>query len=139
MKTRCLKRNHSNYYLYGARGIKIHKPWLKSFEAFIRDVGPAPSQTHTIDRIDPNGHYVPGNVRWATRREQMENRRDNHHVSVRGKKLCLAKAAREGGISPNTVHYRINHGWSEEDALTIPVAQKYRRKVAGPSTGRTLR
>lgn len=128
MKSRCLNQKNTNFYLYGGRGIRVHQPWIGSFEQFLSDVGLAPSRFHTLDRKDPNGNYEPGNVRWATRQEQMENKRGNHRLTLNGVQICLAKAARERGISPSTVHYRLSHGWSEAEALAVPVETKYRRK-----------
>jgi hypothetical protein len=76
MKSRCLNPNTDNYPRWGGRGIKIHEPWIHDFTAFLRDVGPRPSPLHSLDRWpNPNGNYEPGNVRWATKLEQTENRR----------------------------------------------------------------
>jgi hypothetical protein len=75
MKDRCLNPNHAAYHNYGGRGIKICPEWQHSFAAFLRDVGPRPSPDLSIDRIDNDGNYEPGNVRWATRSEQTRNQR----------------------------------------------------------------
>lgn len=75
MKDRCLNPRSSNYPLWGGRGIKIHQPWVEDFMAFYQDVGPRPSPRHSLDRVDNDGHYEPGNVRWASRLQQTRNRR----------------------------------------------------------------
>lgn len=74
MKRRCKSPKHPDYAYYGGRGIKVCSEWEK-FSNFIRDMGPAPSKTHSLDRIDNNGNYEPKNCKWATKEEQTRNRR----------------------------------------------------------------
>lgn len=73
--SRCTNQGCTNYKNYGARGITVCNEWRHSFEAFLRDIGRAPAERYSIDRIDVNGNYEPGNVRWATKLEQDYNRR----------------------------------------------------------------
>jgi hypothetical protein len=75
MKQRCLDNNASNYPRYGGRGIKVCAEWL-TFANFYADMGQRPDGL-TLDRIDNDGNYAPGNVRWATASEQRANRRDS--------------------------------------------------------------
>lgn len=76
MKIRC-KYSHDSrkWSYYGGRGITVCSRWLNSFEAFLEDVGPKPTPEHSLDRINVNGNYEPGNVRWATPKEQANNKR----------------------------------------------------------------
>ena len=77
MKTRCSNPNSDYYERYGGRGIKVCPEWENSFEQFLKDMGPAPSNKHSIDRIDVNGDYTKDNCRWATNEEQSQNNSRN--------------------------------------------------------------
>lgn len=82
MKQRCLNPNHHKYGIYGARGIKVHEPWLL-YANFLADMGERPAGL-TLDRIDVDGHYEPGNCRWTTRSVQQINRRGSGASKYRG-------------------------------------------------------
>ena len=75
MKNRCYNSNSKDFNHYGGRGIKVCDEWLHDFCKFYEYVGPRPSSKHSLDRIKVNGNYEPGNVRWATQKQQIHNRR----------------------------------------------------------------
>lgn len=75
MKARCENPRCPRFKDYGGRGISICKRWSDSFKAFRDDMGPRPSAEHSIDRVNNDGNYEPGNCRWATRRQQQQNTR----------------------------------------------------------------
>lgn len=82
MKTRCSNPRRAVWKHYGGRGIAVCPEWRVSFAQFFADMGPKPSPAHSIDRINPNGHYEPCNCRWATQAEQMRNLR--RHAALNG-------------------------------------------------------
>lgn len=114
MKQRCLNEKKKHYCEYGGRGITIHPDWIESFEAFFNYIGPRPSEQHTLDRIDNNGNYEPGNVRWVTMNEQNRNRRDTLAITFRGAVMCGAEFARICGVCRTAVYRKLNRGWDAE-------------------------
>jgi len=128
---RCEDVNCTTYRYYGGRGIKICDTWRNDFLAFYNHVGPRPSKKHSIDRIDNNKGYEPGNVRWATRTDQTNNSRKNKFYPFRGKYLTIRQAIEESNssLSYSSVKNRMLNGWSLEDALAKPLRQgNYKRK-----------
>lgn len=95
----------------------MHEEWRRDFAAFLRDVGPRPSEAHSIDRIDNQGNYEPGNVRWATDAEQRRNTRRNRHLAICGVSMCLADWIAEAGISRWKLTDRLDRGASEGDLV----------------------
>lgn len=125
MLARCEDPEHPAYKSYGERGIHVCEPWRQSFDAFIRDVGPRPSSDHTLDRIDNEKGYCPDNVRWATQKEQGNNRRTNRRVTFQGRTQTVTQWAEE--LFPENVgriKTRFAKGWDTERALTTPVRPK---------------
>jgi len=118
MKDRCRNPHSPDYPRYGGRGVHICERWL-DFAAFLEDMGERPSCT-TLDRIDNNGDYEPCNCRWATKKEQGRNRRNNRTLTHDGETLCLSEWAERLNVVPNTIKCRLASGWSIDDAVTVP-------------------
>lgn len=89
IKQRCLNTKSQQYPLYGGRGITVCQEWADSFDAFRLHVGERPSSAHSIDRVDNSRGYEPGNVRWATKSEQLHNQRDRKRVLKKTDALLL--------------------------------------------------
>lgn len=127
IKRRCCDPGNCGYSRYGARGIKICDKWINDFPAFFADMGPRPSKKHSIDRIDNEGHYEPGNCRWATSAEQGRNKRNTTFFEFNGKKQTLPEWSRELRISHSTLIHRIyDFGWTPEKAFTTRPNQLFR-------------
>lgn len=118
MRARCQCPTNKRYAYYGGRGIKICPEW-DDFAQFRADVGAKPSDGHELDRIDTDGDYHPSNVRWATKKVQLQNRRVVVHVTIDGVKRPLSEWARQFGIDPKLAWQRyIKRGWDIRRALT---------------------
>lgn len=122
MRRRCVNTKHPAFKWYGARGIAVCEQW-QDFARFLADMGECP-QGLTLDRIDNNGDYRPGNCRWATRQQQTENQRNNRYLSFCGESKTVAAWARTVGVGVTTLRERLRAGWSIEDAISRPVRTK---------------
>lgn len=121
IRQRCNNPSHKNWSVYGGVGITICARW-NSFENFIEDMGIAPSDTHTIDRINGTLGYSKENCRWATRLEQSRNIKSNKLLTFNGQTKPVSEWAEELNISKYALYQRLDRlGWSVEDALKIPV------------------
>lgn len=127
MISRCQKPKTKMFEAYGGRGIKVCERW-QNFDNFCADMGPRPSPELQMDRIDNNGNYEPGNVRWATRAQQSRNRRSNINLTFAGRTMCTKDWANEVGIQQPVILGRLRRGWSVEKALTT---KAIRRAYAG--------
>lgn len=127
MLLRCNDPNNRAYPDYGGRGIKVCKDW-HTLERFVEQLPEGYFPGAEMDRIDNDGHYEPGNIRWVTRQINTTNRRTRVNLTLGDKTQSLTEWAEETGISVSVVWSRLNEqGWSVERALTTPPMDKYER------------
>lgn len=115
MRSRCNNPKVDHYHRYGGRGIKVCARW-DDFSLFKEDMGDAPGLGYSLDRFpNADGDYEPGNVRWATKEQQANNRSNNHLILLPdGRRMSVSLAAREMGISFFVLRGRLRMGWSED-------------------------
>lgn len=116
IKERCLNKKSTFYLNYGGRSIKLCKRW-HSFENFKEDMGDRPYPTATIDRIDNNGNYEPLNCRWATMKQQANNKRNNVILEFNGISKNISQWAEYLGLKRGTLNSRIIRKWELRHAL----------------------
>lgn len=125
MRNRCYQKNTKYYSNYGGRGIVVCPEWKDDFEAFEKwALTNGYHKGLSIDRKDVNGNYEPSNCRWATSKEQSNNKRNNHYVSFNGKTQSMQMWADEIGIDRSVILYRLKKGWDVEKALFTSVRHK---------------
>lgn len=126
-KDRCFNQNSLAWKDYGGRGITMHGPWVSDFLSWLRYVEGLPHYgvtDRTLDRMDNDKGYEPGNLRWATREDQASNQR-GHRLIVKGTEIhSLAEWGRLTGIPKRVIGRRLSSGWSVERALSTPVKTK---------------
>lgn len=103
MVGRCHHRGNTRFQSYGGRGITVCQRWRDNFAHFLADMGPRPSQAHSIDRIDNDRGYEAANCRWATAHEQVRNTRRNHYIEVNGERATITDWSRRLGINVSTL------------------------------------
>jgi hypothetical protein len=106
-----------NYHRYGGKGIEFR---FDSFEDFLNEVGYKPTPKHTLDRIDSSGHYERGNVRWATMKEQANNRHNSVKLKIQGITKPLADWAKQSPVNLTSIHRRLQRGYCHECAVFLP-------------------
>jgi hypothetical protein len=128
MCQRCHNPNNKDYPNYGGRGIQVWEPWRESFEAFLLMVGKRPDPDYTIERIDYNKGYEPGNVKWASRAEQTRNKRDNVKLTLFGETKTVTEWALDPRCGANITHFtiykRLDRGWEPEESVCAPSGYK---------------
>jgi hypothetical protein len=123
MRARCSNPKHHNFPRYGGRGVAVCERW-QSFENFLADMGERPAGT-SLDRIDNDRGYEPGNCRWATTADQNRNRSDTRRLTIGNRTMSTSEWAHENGLLPQTVYKRLNSGWSVVDAVSRPSRRPY--------------
>jgi hypothetical protein len=119
IKKRTSNPKNKNWHYYGGRGIQLHPEWqtFPPFAAYIEaELGPRPSPQHSLDRINNDGHYEPGNLRWATPKMQVDNRRPNQgsrFITYQGELMSFSEAARRSGMTACGARARQKRGWPE--------------------------
>lgn len=136
MKTRCLNDKNDAYSDYGGRGITICNEWL-DFHNFLNDMGARPKNT-TLERLNNDGNYEPGNCVWATRLQQNNNRRNNVLITIDGITKPISVWARENDISYYSIIQRLRRGWSGRDLLKNTDA-RYRHTITTPLGNMTVK
>jgi len=106
MNQRCRNPKHARYVDYGGRGISVHPCWVADFSAFLTDVGAAPAKNFSLDRIDNDGNYEPGNVRWLPNGEQQRNQRRTTKTAHLGKEVSLSELSEITGVKQKTLYSR---------------------------------
>jgi hypothetical protein len=125
MKARCNNIKNKHYKNYGAIGITVCKRWSdkkNGFKNFLKDVGEIPKEL-TLDRIDNNGNYSPDNYKLSSRTQLQRNQRNNRNYIFNGKEKCVSELAEENNISKEALKYRLDNGYTIEEALTTPLRE----------------
>lgn len=133
MRQRCYNPNCKKYRIYGARGIKVCDRWLESYKNFLEDMGEKP-EGYTLDRIDNDGEYSPGNCRWATPKEQGLNRRTNHLITFNGKTQTITEWATElgkyhGGIAKRLKTMPIEKALSPDNYGNQIISEEVKKEI----------
>lgn len=129
MRQRCYCPSQKEYSRYGGRGITVCKRWRTSFQNFLTDMGECP-EGYSIDRINSDGNYEPGNCRWADAKTQGRNTSTNVYIEHNGQLKTIAEVAETIGMNYRTLYYRIfAYKWTPERAINTPVNIKYHRKT----------
>lgn len=117
MFPRCYNPKVKWYSEYGGRGIKVCRRWRKSYRDFLADMGRKPTPSHTLERVDNDGDYEPGNVIWATRKQQAQNTRNVANARRLTLTLTLQHWSEISGVTAETIRKRLDRGWKPHDAV----------------------
>lgn len=121
IKQRCLNPSNEKFHVYGGAGKTICDEWKHNFEAFKLHMGEPPSPLHSVDRIENDKGYFPGNVKWSTPKEQSRNQSTNNLVTIDGVTKCVTEWCEATGIDSNLAYARIHRlAWEPARAVTTP-------------------
>lgn len=130
MKDRCYNPNIEHYDCYGGRGITICDEWSNSFEVFYEwAMQNGYADNLSIDRINVNGNYEPNNCRWATKTEQMRNRRDTVFVMYKGNKIPISEVSEKYGIYKAYIWRKVKAGYDDLSTILLMWEEKEKRKI----------
>jgi hypothetical protein len=133
MKDRCRNPNFRQWSAYGGRGINVCDRWKNDFKAFVEDMGPRP-EGYSLDRINNDGNYEPGNCRWASRKEQQRNQRRAVYVEIEGARYRAVDLAAKASVKTDTILERAARGLSLEQVVS-PIKS---HDVSGFALGRKI-
>ena len=151
MKQRCYNPNSGEYKRYGARGIKIYQPWLDDPREFVlyceNELGwtlELKKQNYTIDRIDSNGNYEPGNIRFSDKKTQSTNRKVGNQgkrrkIEYQGKIYTARQFGELIGMNPRTVCARLDRGLSPQEIINTPLHDTQKKNIPKEVCGVTDR
>ena len=141
IKRRTSDPKSRSYRDYGGRGIRMCDEWFNDFSAFYSYVGDRPSAEHSLDRINNDRGYEPGNVRWVLKVVQANNTRSNRMITISGVTKTLSMWCRDNGVDYKAAHARLRAGWTEVAAVTTPVRSiaKRSRRVGQMPTGDAIK
>ena len=142
MRDRCYDPKSEQFRNYGGRGISVADIWQgeHGFKNFYAHIGEPPSPKHTLDRINTDGNYEPGNVRWSTQKVQQNNRRNNRLLTCFGRTMTASQWADDTGIDVGAILLRLDRNWPIDKALVLPVKvwDHELGKLIRPSTSSAL-
>lgn len=130
MRRRCSNPDDVSFHNYAGRGITICARWNR-FENFLEDLGERPPGK-TLERINNDGNYEPGNCRWATQAEQCRNTRQNHYLTYKGETLLISDWAKRLGVKTYVLCHRVAMGWSDERVIGQPFNRRFHASSPAP-------
>lgn len=116
-RSRCYNKKYPRYKDWGGRGIRVCQEWLDSFETFYKDMGPRPSEHHSLERIDNNKDYCKENCKWGTEEEQVDNKRNTIRIELNGITKTLSRWAKDLGVNKKSLDRKYKNGQWPENSI----------------------